>query len=172
MDPAMIYYQSPFGLIAISACDAGLLTVGFVDKPEAAPESPLPTGTRPHFSCPAQAHLDECCRQLDEYFQGKRRQFDLPLVVTGTTFQKKVWSKLLTIPYGKTVSYREVAVAIKHPLACRAVGGACHRNKLGIIIPCHRVVGSNGQLTGYAGGLERKQLLIAFEEKHLSEDAF
>ena len=152
-------------MIAITGNYAGLLTVGFVDEPGEPPLSPFLTGPKRRVSRTTQAHLNECCRQLDEYFQGKRRQFTLPLVITGTVFQKKVWRQLLTIPYGKTVSYREVATAINHPRASRAVGAACHRNKLGIIIPCHRVIGSNGQLTGYAGGLERKQLLLAFEKK-------
>ena len=89
----------------------------------------------PHLSRATQAHLSECRRQLDEYFEAKRRQFTLPLVITGTAFQKKVWSYLLTIPYGKTVSYRQVAIGINHPQASRAVGSACHLNKLGMISP-------------------------------------
>jgi len=101
--------------------------------------------------------------QLQEYFAGKRKVFDLELAPSGTDFQKKVWQALLKIPYGKTATYKEIAAAIGHPKAARAVGMACNKNPIAIIIPCHRVVGSNGSLTGYAGGLEMKKRLLELE---------
>lgn len=104
-------------------------------------------------------------RQLDEYFQGKRKSFDLPLAPSGTQFQQKVWNALCTIPYGETRSYKEIAAQIQNPKGCRAVGMANNRNPIMIIIPCHRVIGSNGSLVGYAGGLDIKQWLLAHEKR-------
>lgn len=103
-------------------------------------------------------------KQLDEYFAGKRKSFDLPLAPSGTEFQKKVWNALTQIPYGKTCSYKDIACAIGNPNACRAVGMANNKNPIAIIIPCHRVVGKNGDLTGYAGGLDIKKILLDIEE--------
>lgn len=102
--------------------------------------------------------------QFTEYEKGARKSFDLPLHIIGTEFQKKVWAALLEIPYGETRSYQEIAIRIGNPKAVRAVGGACNRNPIGIIIPCHRVVGKNGSLTGYAGGLDYKKMLLEHEK--------
>lgn len=104
--------------------------------------------------------------QLEEYFAGKRKTFDLPLKLDGTEFQKRVWQELLKIPYGKTISYKELAKAVGNEKACRAVGMANNKNKIMIVIPCHRVVGSNGDLTGYAGGLDIKKQLIDLESQN------
>ena len=101
--------------------------------------------------------------QLFEYFDGKRKEFDFPLLLQGTTFQKTVWNALRTIPFGKTCSYKDIAQQIGSPKAARAVGMANNRNPIPIIIPCHRVVGANGSLTGYAGGLEIKKNLLNLE---------
>lgn len=109
--------------------------------------------------------LMEAERQLSEYFAGKRTHFELPLEPHGTEFQKKVWGSLQKIPFGKTRSYMEVATAIGSPRACRAVGAATGKNPLSIVIPCHRVVGSNGALTGFGGGLETKATLLALEAR-------
>ena len=103
------------------------------------------------------------CRQLDEFFAGQRKAFDLPLKPLGTAFQLKVWRELLRIPYGQTSTYGELAKKLGNPRACRAVGAANGRNPLPIIVPCHRVIGSNGQLTGFAGGLEVKKRLLELE---------
>lgn len=103
-------------------------------------------------------------KQFTEYEKGARKVFDLPLHIKGTEFQKKVWNALLEIPYGETRSYQEIAIQIGNPKAVRAVGGACNRNPIGIIVPCHRVVGKNGSLTGYAGGLDYKKLLLEKEK--------
>lgn len=104
--------------------------------------------------------------QLDEYFQGKRTTFSLPFKLTGTPFQLAVWKELQNIPYGQTTSYKEIAQKINKPKACRAVGMANNKNPLPIIIPCHRVIGSNGKLIGYAGGLKLKNYLLELEQSH------
>jgi len=105
------------------------------------------------------------CKQLDEYFAGERQVFDLPLQLPGTPFQKEVWEALQQIPYGTVLSYSQVAQAIGRPRAQRAAGMACNRNPVPIVVPCHRVLGSRGQLTGYAGGLEIKARLLQLEKK-------
>lgn len=104
--------------------------------------------------------------QLADYFLGKRREFDLPLSPGGTEFQKKVWEELRKIPYGETRGYGEIATAIGNPKACRAVGGANHRNPIMILIPCHRVIGADGSMTGYGGGIRVKEYLLALEQKN------
>lgn len=106
----------------------------------------------------------EAVKQLEEYFTHRRESFSLPLNPAGTAFQKEVWEALKTIPYGETRSYKEIAAAIGSPKACRAVGMANHNNPLAIVIPCHRVVGANGKLVGYAGGLDLKQKLLELEQ--------
>jgi len=111
--------------------------------------------------------LQQTIQQLQEFFCGTRNEFDLPLDLVGTPFQQSVWQQLLTIPYGATISYGQHAQNIGRPKALRAVGAAIGRNPVSIIVPCHRVVGSNGAITGYAGGIERKQTLLAFETNYL-----
>lgn len=103
-------------------------------------------------------------KQLEQYFAGQRQQFDLPLDFQGTDFQQQVWQTLLTIPYGETRSYKEIAVQIGNEKAVRAVGAANGRNPISIIAPCHRVIGSGGALVGFAGGLDKKQILLSLEE--------
>ena len=105
----------------------------------------------------------DAVEQLGEYFDGERREFDIELDLVGTAFQRRVWEALLTIPYGETRSYGEIADLISSPGAFRAVGLANGRNPIAIIVPCHRVIGANGSLTGYGGGLERKQVLLQLE---------
>ena len=104
-----------------------------------------------------------CKKELKEYFEGKRKEFSFPYELSGTDFQKKVWHKLLDIPYGKTVSYKDVASAIGNEKVVRAVANAIGANKLLIVIPCHRVIGSNGKLTGFRGGIDKKELLLKHE---------
>ena len=110
------------------------------------------------------ALLEEAARQLREYFAGQRREFDLPLCLRGTAFQMQVWQALQAIPYGEVRTYGEIARAIGKPKACRAVGMANHKNPISIIVPCHRVVGADGSLTGYGGGLAAKEFLLALEQ--------
>ena len=109
---------------------------------------------------------DLAARQLEEYFKGQRKHFELPLEMRGTAFQKKVWQALTEIPYGETRSYKALAEAIGSPKAVRAVGGANHRNPLMIIVPCHRVIGANGALVGYGGGLALKSALLELESQN------
>ena len=109
--------------------------------------------------------IQSCKKQLEEYFAGKRNAFDLPLAPKGTAFQQKVWKALTEIPYGETRTYGEIAAGIGNPKAARAVGMANNKNPIGIIIPCHRVVGANGKLVGYAGGMEKKAFLLELERK-------
>ena len=147
-------FISPLGPIRLTEEDGFLTGVNFcAAKAEAAEDSPL---------------LAEAEHQLAEYFIGRRQNFDLPLNPKGTAFQQKVWQALLQIPYGQTASYKEIACKIGNEKAYRAVGLANHNNPIGIIIPCHRVVGANGNLTGYAGGLEKKQKLLELEQKVIS----
>lgn len=111
--------------------------------------------------------LNDAAKQLEEYFAGKRKKFDLSLDADGTSFQKKVWQELANIPYGETRSYKEIAVAIKNAKACRAVGTANGKNPLSVIVPCHRVISSDGTIGGYAGGLAIKRKLLKLEEIEL-----
>jgi methylated-DNA-[protein]-cysteine S-methyltransferase len=143
-------YISPIGLIKITGNENGIHSVDFTDE---------------QASKDSQSHpvLDECVLQLDEYFKGKRKEFTVKLNPEGTEFQKKVWNKLLEIPFGRTISYMELAKSLGDVKAIRAVGTANGKNKIAIIIPCHRVIGSNGKLTGYAGGLWRKEWLLKHE---------
>ena len=111
--------------------------------------------------------IKKASKQLDEYFQGTRKNFDLPIFTKGTPFQQRVWDALKTIPYGETRSYKDIAVQIGKSKACRAVGMANNRNPISIIIPCHRVIGSKGELVGYGGGLNIKEQLLSLEGKKL-----
>jgi methylated-DNA-[protein]-cysteine S-methyltransferase len=114
----------------------------------------------------------EVARQLDEFFQGKRRHFDLMLAPKGTEYQKRVWAELVKIPFGETISYLELARRIGNPQASRAVGHANSKNPIALIVPCHRVIGSNGTLTGYAGGLDLKDKLLTWERSFAQPDLF
>jgi methylated-DNA-[protein]-cysteine S-methyltransferase len=143
------YCESPIGLIEIGATPDGIASLLFVER-------------RGEGSAPSSI-VDEAVRQLREYFAGSRRQFDLPLDLTGTEFQRLVWRHLLTVPFGQTASYRDVAAAIGKPRAVRAVGAANGQNPISIIVPCHRIVGSDGRLVGYGGGLWRKEWLLKHE---------
>ncbi|NAW78372.1 methylated-DNA--[protein]-cysteine S-methyltransferase [Vibrio sp. V33_P6A3T137] len=149
------HYQSPFGVMTLQACRQGLLGAWF------ATETTMPTDLGIESAhCPL---LIDTIQQLEEYFAGQRTQFCLPLAATGTPFQRSVWQALGNIPYGETWSYQQLAEAIGNPKAVRAVGLANGKNPLSIIVPCHRVIGKNGKLTGYAGGIERKAGLLALE---------
>ena len=112
--------------------------------------------------------LKESDRQLREYFSGQRKEFTLPLRLQGTIFQRKVWQALCEIPFGQTVSYQMIAERIGSPKACRAVGQANHHNPISILVPCHRVIGKNGSLTGYGGGIQMKEYLLALEQSKTS----
>jgi methylated-DNA-[protein]-cysteine S-methyltransferase len=115
------------------------------------------------------ALLEETRRQIDEYLAGNRRAFDIPLLLVGTDFQRSVWNALLQVPYGATASYLQIARAIGKEKAVRAVGNACRANPIGIIVPCHRIIGSDGSLVGYYGGLSLKRRLLNLERGHTPE---
>ncbi|MBY9063925.1 methylated-DNA--[protein]-cysteine S-methyltransferase [Sphingomonas yunnanensis] len=151
--------DSPVGTLTLVASDAGLVAVLWPDDSpgrvrlaaaEERADHPVLAATR---------------AQLGEYFAGERRTFDLPLAPSGSAFQRAVWAALAAIPHGETRSYAEIARAIGRPTASRAVGAANGRNPLSIVVPCHRVIGASGQLTGFAGGLAAKQHLLAHERR-------
>ena len=151
--------ESPIGKLFLAADETGLREIRFANGRETA---------RPDPSWRKNAEpLVETIRQLQAYFAGERTDFDLPLAPQGTEFQLTVWNLLLTIRYGETISYGELARRIGNPKASRAVGLANGTNPIPIIIPCHRVIGSNGKLTGYGGGLPIKEKLLALEQKQL-----
>ena len=149
------YYHSPVGLLKISGTEHYISEVSFFDKIQKVDNKkknlpPL---------------MIQCIEQLIQYFHGERRIFELPIHQPGTTFQQEVWSELMTIPYGKTISYLELARKTGDTKATRAVASANGRNNVAIIVPCHRVIGSNGELVGYGGGLWRKKWLLEHEAK-------
>lgn len=149
-------YQSPIGILEIIGDETAISSILFTEKE--VPEHPMDQNTP--------AVMKDCYQQLDEYFNGQRKEFNLPYKLNGTVFQTSVWNALNSIPYAKTGSYRDIATVIGNEKAIRAVGNANSKNKLTIIIPCHRIIGSNASLTGYAGGLWRKKWLLEHEQKY------
>ena len=150
---------SPVGLLTLVASAKGLVAVLWPDDRPGRVPMAAPHAAADHPTLTAAA------AQLSEYFAGERRGFDLPLDFRGAAFQQRVWAELLTIPYGETRSYGELARALGNPGASRAVGAANGRNPISIIAPCHRVIGANGALTGFAGGIEAKRWLLAHERE-------
>ena len=157
------YYQSPIGLISMGE------TGGFLTKADFVAQSPESGHFQSDYISISSTLLKDACRQLDEYFEGRRQKFDIALKPHGTDFQLSAWESLLRIPYGETRSYIQQAESIRNPRAIRAIGQANSRNPIPIIIPCHRVIGKNGSLTGYAGGLDRKTRLLALEHSFMHE---
>lgn len=152
--------DTPLGPVLLCASDQGLAGLWF----EGQRHHPAADRVARWTVNPAHPGLREACAQLDDWFAGRRTRFDLPLDLSaGTAFQQQVWRALLGIPQGQTCSYRDLAQSIGRPLAVRAVGAAVGRNPLTIVVPCHRVMGSDGSLTGYAGGLDRKRALLQRE---------
>ncbi|WP_166422082.1 methylated-DNA--[protein]-cysteine S-methyltransferase [Paraglaciecola sp. 20A4] len=148
------YLSTATGLLKITANDLGISAITYVEQQDQPPSShPL---------------LRKAKQQLIEYFNNEREVFDLPLAAKGTVFQRKVWQLLRDIPYGQTCSYGDIAKRLDNPKAVRAVGSANGRNPISIIVPCHRVIGANGTLTGYAGGLKRKAYLLQLENSLFS----
>lgn len=147
--------HSPIGELILVEEKGELLEVNFINGRK--------TAQRPAGAMEDRAPFQEAIRQLEEYFAGRRQHFDLPLAPQGTPFQKKVWNALLTVGYGRTASYGDIARSIGNPKSVRAVGLANGRNPIPVIIPCHRVIGSNGALTGYGGGLGIKKQLLDLE---------
>jgi len=146
------YFESKFGLFSIVCDDKFLYRLDKIEK----------------RTFKSTSEENELCRkvklELNEYFLKVRRDFDIPINLEGTSFQIKVWHALIKIPYGQTFSYQDIAINIGKPKACRAVGGANNKNPIIIIVPCHRVIGKNGSLTGYGGGLDLKEKLLNLEK--------
>lgn len=150
MDRYRAYYRSPVGYLEIEASDKAVTNVAFVNGIQ---DKKLASNRQ----------TEACITQLDEYFAGKRKRFHLKLNPPGTEFQKSIWTCMLDIPFGETVSYSDLADAVNNPKAVRAVGMANNKNKIVIIIPCHRVIGKNGSLTGFGSGMEKKIWLLEHE---------
>jgi len=151
--------SSPLGFTKIVGDDDGIVSITVLNSEEKITDI-IPV------------ELEDCVFQLQEYFNGKRKDFDIKLNPEGTDFQKKVWNQLLEIPYGKTLSYLELSKQLGDVKAIRAVANANGKNPIWIIIPCHRVIGSDGSLTGYAGGLNRKQWLLEHESPYKQTSLF
>lgn len=148
-------YKSPIGILEIIGTDQAISSILFVEKEEM--ENTLQKDT-PQV-------LQDCIVQIDDYFKGELHEFTFPYEVNGTVFQQSVWNALKGISYAETGSYKDIAISIGNEKAIRAVGSANGKNKLTIVIPCHRIIGTNGKLTGYAGGLWRKEWLLQHEQK-------
>lgn len=146
--------DSPIGHLRLDADDIGICAIGRTEEALLSPNTPL---------------LRACAEQLDDYFDGSRRTFDLPLHLTGTPFRMACWKALCQIPYGETRTYGQQAQMLGKPKACRAVGGANHANPIMIIVPCHRVIGADGSLIGYGGGMDIKAWLLRHEQVHAAK---
>ena len=157
------YYDSPLGQMLLVASDTALTGLHFVD------EKYYPGVAADWRKAPAATMIVRARKQLDEYFAGTRTEFELPVDPEGTTFQCGVWRALQEIPYGTTINYGTLARRIGNPSASRAVGAANGRNPISIVIPCHRVIGANGDLTGYAGGMARKDALLRLEAQRVED---
>ncbi len=153
------YYKAPFGELLLVRTKKGLEELHFPNYHKA--NTPRAEWVN------APLFFKDVIQQLKEYFMGKRKEFTIPLNPTGTSFQMRVWSELQKIPFGTTSSYLDIAKRIHNPKACRAVGGANNKNPISIIIPCHRIIGKDGSLTGFGGGLEVKEFLLNHEKEYL-----
>lgn len=159
----MIFYiehPSPVGSLLLAATAEGICGIYFEEHKHFKGKDGW---QRADDLPPAGRHLQEAARQLDEYFAGRRTVFDVALDMTGTAFQRSVWDELTAIPFGASVSYAQHAQRLGNPKALRAVGSAIGKNPVSIIVPCHRVIGTSGAVTGYAGGVQRKRFLLALE---------
>ncbi len=157
-------YQSPCGVLRLGECEGRVCLCDWLErKHRMAVDNRLRKRLNGDFKEQSTPLLERVVRELDEYFAGIRREFDIPLQLAGTAFQQDVWNAILSIPYGKTRTYKEIAEYIGSPQSVRAVANATGANALSILIPCHRIVGSDGTLTGYAGGLPAKRHLLTLE---------
>ncbi len=147
------YLRTPIGQLKITADETAVNSILFVFNDTEMEEENL------------NQVVTQCKKELAEYFAGKRKEFDVPTRQTGTEFQQRVWSELVKIPYGKTVSYNDIAIALGDKKSVRVVGSSNGKNQISIIVPCHRVIGKDGSLTGYAGGLWRKEWLLKHEKE-------
>ena len=155
-----IDYVSPLGIIEIKGTEQGIYSVMFAEREQELYKKQAMT---PKV-------VIQCVEQLNDYFLGDRIEFTVPYILEGTIFQKSVWQALTAVPYGKTASYKDIAITVGNEKAVRAVGTTNGKNLVSIIVPCHRIIGVNGKLTGYAGGLWRKEWLLAHEQKFKEKD--
>lgn len=161
------YYASPCGELILASVGNELCLCDWNEKPCAERNKHrLERLLNAEFVTASSAVLEQTQRELDEYFAGKRKTFDIPLHPVGTNFQQQVWQTLLKIPYGETRTYKEIAESVNNVKGVRAVAQAIGANGISILIPCHRVIGSNHSLTGFAGGIEAKRLLLEIESKY------
>ena len=147
----IFFYETPVGRLIIGEENGSITRVTWTQLPKSYIQEETELILR-------------CKKQLEEYFAGKRKTFDLPLAPKGTAFQQRVWKALQDIPYGELRTYQEIAFAVDNPKGCQAVGGANGKNPIAILIPCHRVIGKDGSMTGYSGGLEQKEKLLRLEK--------
>ena len=160
------YYRSPVGEIVLGSYEHKLCLANWTNKTKSdRTNDRLKKGLNAEFVEGSSEIIEETIKQLEAYFKGQRQSFDIPLLMVGTEFQKSVWQGLLEISYGKTASYLELAKNIGNEKAVRAVANANAANAISILIPCHRIIGSNGTLTGYAGGLDIKKKLLELEQR-------
>ncbi len=165
------YYKTAIGEFILGSFDKKLCLLDFSDRVKrAAVDNRLKRGLEAEFIEQNDEVLQNTIRQLDEYFAGERKEFDIPLLMLGTHFQKMVWNEIRQIHYASTATYRQLATSIHHERAVRAVANACGANAIAIIIPCHRIIGSSGKLIGYAGGLSRKKYLLQVEQNNSSSN--
>lgn len=150
----IFFYDTPVGKLCIGEENGSITRVTWTQLPQSYIQEETELILR-------------CKKQLEEYFAGKRKTFDLPLAPKGTDFQQRVWKALQEIPYGALRTYKDIAIAVDNPKGCQAVGGANGKNPIAILIPCHRVIGKDGSMTGYSGGLEKKEWLLELEKQNL-----
>lgn len=162
-----ILYHCPLGQVKINISAGYLTELSFIKD-----TANLQHGDATQLSPIDEKVFHKCVKQLDEYFSGKRKIFDLPIRQAGTEFQQKVWKELIAIPFGKTITYLELAQRLGNVKSIRASAAANRQNRLWIVVPCHRVIGSNGSLTGYAGGLPMKRWLLEHENKYANGVSF
>lgn len=162
MSETVAYYKSPIGTLYIKSCDDSISDILFTDCNRGIKVDEKDIVFSDDHSSP----IRECVQQLDEYFSGARKTFSFPFAQPGTEFQKEVWGELLNIPFGKRISYQDLSKRIGNVKAIRAVGTTNGKNRLCIVVPCHRVIGSNGDLVGYGGDLWRKKWLLEHETKY------
>ena len=168
----LTHIDTPVGKMRIGATDEGICLFDFqYRKSIDSIMKRIETLSGDKFADGAHPHFEKLKLQINEYFTGERKEFDLPLHLVGTPFQKSVWQGLLKIPYGETRSYKQQSIFLGNEKAIRAVAGANGENGIAIIIPCHRVIGENGSLIGYGGGLQRKKWLLDLERKHSGKAA-
>lgn len=152
-------FPSPLGIVEITSTDKAIISIFFFDREESIYKQTAETP----------AVLKDCYNQLIQYFNGERTEFTVPYEMHGTDFQKSVWTALTTVPFAKTESYKDIAIKVGNEKAVRAVGTTNGKNPISIIVPCHRIIGANGKLTGYTGGLWRKEWLLEHEKKMVKE---